>query len=171
MCEILAIAPSCGANPPGVTKLYWVATEDVTSFSAVDLEDLSVSTITMASGKKFQLLGTLKEETSVESEKVGTNDTSSFTHKVIGKIKGQEQAVNAALSKAVGTAMIVLAQCSNGDVLIIGDKTNYAELSVLKSMTGKNGGTDRKGSDFEIVSMGHSILPTYFTGTLATIIA
>jgi hypothetical protein len=106
----------------------------------------------------------------VESEKVGTNDTSSFTHKVIGKIKGQEKEVNAALTKAVGTPMVVLAQCSNGDVFMIGNKTNYAELSALKSTTGKTGGTDRKGSDFEIVSIGHQTLPVYFTGTLSTII-
>lgn len=167
MCEIVDVIPVCGPNAPGVTELYWAAVEDIDTIPAVGVGTLVVSTnITMEATKVFHPLVTIKEETFVDEEMIGSTDSLHFRQMITAKVKGITPAVELALQKAAGAKCVIIAKFPDGTMRIIGNKTCYAEVMTMKSTTGKLGSTDKKGTDITIQSIGHITKAPFYTGTI-----
>jgi hypothetical protein len=174
MSSFGAVLPECGSNPPGFVRAWWAHVNDIAAIppASVSATTLSITTdITMVSGKKFQPLFHVRDDSDFSDEMVGTADAAHFMHQISVRIKGQSEAVEAALNDAVGCRCVVLVEFANGDIRVIGNKTNYAEITELKSNSGKFGGSDRKGSTMVVKSVGHQTKCPFYTGDMTSIVA
>lgn len=167
MCEVLEILAECGANPPGVKEIYWAEVNTIDTIAPVNLTTLTISTdITMVGGAKFQKVEMIQEETMFEEEQLGPTDSLHFSHTLIGRIKGQKAGIDAALSAAAGAKVVVIVRMADGELRLIGNKANYAEITSQKASSGKVGSTDRKGTEITIKSVGHAFKAPYYTGAI-----
>lgn len=166
--QIGEVIPTIGPNAPGVAaNIYWADVDTIDVIVPINLATLTVpTTVTMLGGAVFKLLATIREETNITDDQTGPTDTIHFIHQLVTRVKGMEPTVMAALNACAGRRCVVLVTQPDGTINIIGNKTNYAEITSMVTDSGKAGSTDRKGTVITIKSIGHiHKLPTY-TGTI-----
>lgn len=167
MCTIAELIPECGTNAPGVTEILWTEVNDIDSIPPMNIATLTISTdIIMVATKTFKSLVTIREETFFDDEMMGSTDSLHFMHQLTAKVKGMTPAVDAALNAAAGAKCVLLIKLPDGNVRLLGNKTNYAEVITMKSSTGKIGSQDKKGTDIIIKSVGHMTKAPYYTGVI-----
>ncbi len=173
MPTFTTVLPILGPNAPGVqANIYWADVSVIATIAPINAATLEVTAISMvAPTDKFKLLAIVREDSMIKDDMNGATDSIHYVEELTVRVKGMEPEIMAALNAGAGQRCVVLVQQPSGVVNIMGNKTNYAEITAMSSDSGKAGSSDRKGTVLTIKSIGHMHkLPFLTAGVLDTLI-